>query len=67
LDAFVEFVDFLEGQTFGLVDHEVDEEDADETICGSEKRSVGEVDGRRGRIDMDVGGKRKNLTRKSPR
>jgi hypothetical protein len=32
IDAFVQLVDFLEGQALGFVDEEVDEEDADEAV-----------------------------------
>lgn len=41
VDLEVELVDLLEGQTLGLVDHEVDEGDADETEAAPDEEDLG--------------------------
>jgi hypothetical protein len=55
-DLEVELVDLLEGQTLGLVDHEVDEGDADEAEAAPDEEDLGLQVGVAGTLVDHVGG-----------
>ena len=56
VDLEVELVDLLKGQTLGLVDHEVDEGDADEAEAAPDEEDLGLQVGVAGALVDHVGG-----------
>ena len=55
-DFLVQFVDLFQGQAFGLVDHEVDERDAEETASEPDEEDLCLEIGVAGTVVDEVGG-----------